>query len=245
MVVKVVKDMNLLEKEIKNLNETIIEKDKLKEIIKKHYPHYIDTSINWVIYELNRKRIITRLNNREYILGFLKEYKYEGLSDISLDLIERFKKEFNEINIVVYETFILNEWINHLVSRNIVIVEVEKYFIKDIFRYIQNINSHTLFNPSKDDLYLYKDAKIIVNPLVTQAPINKKDKTIKIEKLIVDLFTSDSINGFISEAEKESVIRSIIKKYVVNEQTILAYAKRRKNYDALKDLLDKVKRNED
>lgn len=238
-----VSEMNLLEKEIKNINETIIKKDELKEIIKKHYPHYKDSSINWLIYRLNEKQIITKLNNREYILGFLKEYQYKEFSDISRDLIKKFKSDFADINIVVYETFMLNEWINHLISRNIVIVEVEKYFIKDIFRYIQNIYSKTLFNPTKDDLYLYKDTMIIVNPLVTQAPINKSDKTIKIEKLIVDLFTSDSINEFISEKEKEDVIKSIIKNYVVNEKTILAYAKRRRNYDTLKYLLDDIKRD--
>lgn len=198
-----------------------------------------------MIYKLNKKKVITKLNDREYILGFLKEYKYKGFSDVNLDLTSKFREEFNDINIAVYESFILNEWINHLISRNIVIVEVEKYFTKDIFRYVQNIYSNTLFNPTNDDLYSYKDAIIIVNPLVTQAPVNKKDKTIKIEKLIVDLFTNDIINEFISEAEKEDVIRSIIKNYVVNEKTILAYSKRRGNYDAIKHLLGDIKRNED
>lgn len=237
--------MNILENELEFLGDKIIEKDKLKEIIKKNYPHYKDSSINWVIYKLVKKNIITKLNNHEYIKGYLKEYKYKWFGDASFDLINKFKKEFGDINIAVYETNLLNEWINHLISRNIVIVEVEKYFVKDIFRYIQNIYPNTLLNPSNDDLYLYKDTMIIVNSLVTQAPINKNEKTIKIEKLFVDLFTKDIINEFISEVEKEEVIRSITKNYVINETTILAYSKRRKNYNTIKQILNDIKKGED
>lgn len=237
--------MDILEKEIKNLAGPIIKKERLEEIIKRHYKYYKESSINWVIYKLNKKHVITKLNNNEYMLGFLKEYKYEDFSEISLDLIKRFKKEFDDINIVVYETFMLNEWLNQLVSRNIIIVEVEKYFIKDIFRYIQNIYPNILFKPTNEDLFLYKDAIIIINPLITQAPVNKKDKTIKIEKLIVDLFSNDIINEFISEREKEDIVKSIINNYVVNETTVFAYSKRRRTYETLKDLFDEIKRNEE
>lgn len=236
--------MNLLQKELKSIDDNIIESDKLKEIIKRTYPHYKDSSINWVIYKLIKNKIITKLNNREYIIGYLKEYKYDGLSDASRNLIDIFKNSFSDINIVVFETFMLNEWINHLISRNIVIVEVEKYFVNDIFRYIQNIYPNTRLNPSHEDLYLYKDITIVVNSLVTQAPINKNDKTVKIEKLIVDLFTKDIINEFISENEKKEVIRSMIKNYVVNDKTIFAYTKRRKNYDIVKEVLDYIKISE-
>jgi hypothetical protein len=84
---------------------------------------------------------------------------------------------------------------------------------------------------------MYNDELVIVKPLASQAPINQKTREIKIEKLIVDLYTKDLINEFISEDEKEDVIQDIFKKYLVNQKTIFAYAKRRNNTDLLKKIL--------
>lgn len=82
--------MNLLEKELEILDDNIIRRNKLKEIIKRNYPHYKEVSINWVIYKLVKNKVITKLNNNEYIIGYLKEFKYEKISDTSLDLINKF-----------------------------------------------------------------------------------------------------------------------------------------------------------
>jgi phosphoserine phosphatase len=84
---------------------------------------------------------------------------------------------------------------------------------------------------------MYEGELIIVTQLISQAPIYQKNRDIKIEKIIVDLYTKDLITEFINEDEKNDVIENIFKSYPVNMKTVYAYAKRRNNLDIIKTAL--------
>jgi len=144
----------------------------------------------------------------------------------------------------MYESTCLNEWVNHQVSRAVIFIEVEKYYMMDIFRVIQEKYMNVLFKPNQDTLYRYQGDLIVVSQLFTQAPINRQERTIKLEKLIVDFYTHDLINEFITDDEKEDVIDLMFQTYVINYKTVIAYAKRRKNEDKVISALLNLKINE-
>ncbi len=215
-----------------------INRDELYQLIRQQHPSYKDASIRWVIYGLVKKGLISKIHQNQYLMGWANIYHQQNSSEERNRIVSYLNKKFPNIRIAVYESTLLNEWVNHQIARNIIFVETEKYFMNDVFRSIyEKFSGKVLLNPNKEDLNMYNDELVIVKPLNSQAPINNKTRDIKIEKLIVDLFTKDLINEFISEDEKENVIQDILKKYRVNQKTIFAYAKRRNNADLLKKIL--------
>lgn len=226
----------LIEERINRLGvKTIISRDALYKIIREGYPNYKDTSVRWVIYTLVNQGVISRLNPTQFIVGKIKNYYQKNGSEERDKVVDVLNKAFPHIRIVVYESTLLNEWVNHQVSRKVIFIESEKYFTNDIFRFIyNNFSTRVLLNPTKEDLYMYDGEILIVCPLISQSPINLKTRDIKIEKLIVDLYTKDLITEFVSEDEKDDVIREICKAYAINVKTVYAYAKRRNNLDIIK-----------
>ncbi len=244
MYLKVVISMNLLLEELKKYEKKKITSDILIGIIKTYYPHYKDTSIRWIIYELSKKNVITKISSQLYFIGKLKVYNPLFSNVLSKDIKKLLETKFSDIKFVMYESTCLNEWVNHQVSRAVIFIEVEKYYMMDIFRVIQEKYMNVLFKPNQDTLYRYQGDLIVVSQLFTQAPINRQERTIKLEKLIVDFYTHDLINEFITDDEKEDVIDLMFQTYVINYKTVIAYAKRRKNEDKVISALLNLKINE-
>lgn len=220
----------------------ILHRDDLYQLIRTFYPSYKDSSIRWVIYRLVRAGIISKLNSTKYIIGKKNTYQQQSSSDERDKIISALDKTFPNIRVVVYESTLLNEWVNHQIARRVIFIESEKYFINDVFRYIYNrISTKVLLNPKKEDLYMHDGDLIIVTQLISQAPINLKKKDIKVEKLIVDLYTKDLITEFISDDEKEDVVEALFKTYPVNVKTIYAYSKRRNNLNTIKAVISNYK----
>lgn len=223
----------------------IIDRDNLCKLIKEAYPKYKDTSIRWVIYDLAKKGIITKLNPTQYMIGHLDIYHQKNASDERREIDDYLNQVFPNIRFVVFESTLLNEWLNHQIARKVIFIEVEKYFINDVFRMIyNNFSTKVLVNPNREDLYMYEGELLIITQLISQAPVNQQLRDVKIEKLIVDLYTKDLINEFINEDEKEDVIESIFKTYPVNMKTVYAYAKRRGNIDIIKKVISSYETRE-
>lgn len=207
----------------------IIPKIKLIEIIKQETNYDKDASIRWVIYQLVKEGLITKLDSKNYIKGHLKKYNPSYDSEIKLKIEKLLKNVFPELTIVVYESTMLNEWLNHQVARNVTFVEVDKFYTQNVFQEIkQELRQTVLLNPKVDDYYTYaENDMVVIGNLITQAPKNKNSFNIRLEKLIVDLFSSDLITEFISHSEYENLLESLFKDYLINTKTLIAYAKRR------------------
>jgi len=171
----------------------------------------------------------------------LKEFFPKNESKRKKEVNEFVREKYSNLDIIIYESTILNEWLNHQVSRNIIFVEVEKFYMEDVFASLRDyFKNDILLNPSIDDYYLYaKDDMIVVSNLITRAPMHKNSYEIRIEKLIVDLFSNDLISEFFSHSEYGSIINSIFNMYKVNIKKIFSYAKRRNLSDKLEQYVNK------
>lgn len=231
-----------IEERILNSETKVLKRDYLYQLIREFYPNYVDASIRWVIYRLVSKGVISKLDATHYIIGKINTYYQQNESDEKRKIINALNRSFPNVRVVVYESTLLNEWVNHQIARKVIFIEVEKYFINDVFRFIYNrFPKKVMLNPNNEDLYMNDGEIIIVTKLITQAPINLKTRAIKIEKLVVDLFTKDLITEFVSEDEKEDIIQAIFKTYPINVRTVYAYAKRRNNYDEINNMISKYK----
>ncbi len=217
-------------------------KEDLVNYLKKTTNYEKKSSIRWVIHELVKSGKITKIDSEHFFNGVLKEFFPKNESERKKEVKDFVKEKYSNLDIIVYESTVLNEWINHQVSRNVIFVEVEKFFMEDVFTSLrEHFNNDFLLNPSIDDYYLYaKDDMIIVSNLITRAPIHKDSREIRIEKLIVDIFSNDLISEFFSHSEYDTVINSVFNMYKVNIKKAFSYAKRRN----LSEKLEKYVKNQ-
>jgi len=222
-------------------NSKYILKEDLVDYIKKSTDYEKDSSIRWVIHELVKSGDITKVDSKHYYKGVLKDYSPKVQTEKKKLLKKLISKKYPKLDIVIYETKIFNEWINHQISRNVIFVEVEKYYMQDVFTYLRNhITDKILLNPTTEDFYLYaEDNIIIVSSLVSRAPMNKESYEIKVEKLIVDLFSNDLVSKLFSQSEYATIIDNLFRTYKVNIKTIYSYAKRRNLIDITKKFVKK------
>jgi polyhydroxyalkanoate synthesis regulator phasin len=222
-------------------NSKYILKEDLVDYIKKSTDYEKDSSIRWVIHELVKSGDITKVDSKHYYKGVLKDYSPKVQTEKKKLLKKLISKKYPKLDIVIYETKIFNEWINHQISRNVIFVEVEKYYMQDLFTYLRNhITDKILLSPTTEDFYLYaEDNIIIVSSLVSRAPMNKESYEIKVEKLIVDLFSNDLVSKLFSQSEYATIIDNLFRTYKVNIKTIYSYAKRRNLIDITKKFVKK------
>ena len=210
-------------------NSKYIIKEDLVDYIKKSTDYEKDSSIRWAIHELVKSGEVTKVDSKHFYKGQLKDYSPKVETKEKKVIKKHIKEKYPNLDVVIYEMAIFNEWLNHQISRNVIFVEVEKYFIEDVFTFLRNhITNKILLNPTSEDYYLYaEDNMVIVSSLITRAPMNKKSHEIRLEKLMVDLFSGDLVSKLVSQSEYEAIIDSIFKMYKINIKTIFAYAKRR------------------
>ncbi len=210
-------------------NSKYILKEDLVDYIKKFTDYEKDSSIRWVIHELVKSGDITKVDSKHYYKGVLKDYSPKVETKKKKLLKKLISERYPELDIVIYESNIFNEWINHQISQNVIFVEVEKFYMEDVFTYLRDhITNKILLKPTTEEYYLYsEDDIVIVSSLVSRAPMNKKSYEIKAEKLIVDLFSSDLVSKLISQSEYATIIDNIFRMYKVNIKTVYSYAKRR------------------
>ncbi len=215
----------------------IITFDELCKTIKKEKGY---TTLRACINEVNNmieNKKIYKISSDIYKYGTKKAFSIQK-SKINNDIINDIIKNY-DIDFIVWNIFVLNEWLNHLINSNIVILEVEKIYMEFIFEHLKG-KYNILINPSENEIYNYStDNTIILKPLISKAPINVKEKSPKIEKIIVDIFSDKIINSFYEGSERPKIYEQIFSTYAVNYKTLFAYAKRRSIYEEFKAYLKK------
>lgn len=210
-----------------------ISKDDLFDLIQDNYKVKKSKTYE-IVNELINAGYIHRVTSNIYSLEKKKEYRYD-LTNYAIKLNSVLKKY--GIPYIIYETNILNEWLNHLLNNNYIIVEVENDYLSFIFDYLkENGFKNILLNPDINELDKYKeDNSIILISYPKYAPI--KDEYILIEKLIVDLFSNKIIKSIYEENELNEIYKQIFETYKIDFKKVFSYAKRKKKYDKFYDYL--------
>ena len=177
-----------------------------------------------------RDKIIQRVSRNQYALYREDTAKndYSAIETSEGAAVKSFlAKQFPQLDYAVWETYALNEFLNHQLARNHIFVEVEKPLEESIFAALRQWTNYTvLLKPSGNDLYLYSgDLTIIVSTLTSEAPIAKHE--IRIEKLLVDLLANKLISQIISPSEIPNIFTMAFSRYNINRSALLRYARRR------------------
>lgn len=199
-----------------------------------------------LIKKLIEDGIITKICNNQYKIVNKRKYHIYREYDNTKDLINLLKEI--RYDYIIYNITFLNEWLNQLIGKNTIFIEVDKKYVNSIYELlVDNEYKNVLVNPSMQEIEKYSLSDlIIIKPLYSRSPINRKEKSFTLEKIIVDLFVDDILKKYYSTSELPWIYKQMFKEYAIDEYSLNTYLTRRrikeKFYEFLKtnDLENKI-----
>ena len=162
-------------------------------------------------------------------------------SDRAIQLINILSQAYPHVSFTVFETTLMNEFLNHLVAQNTVFIQAEKESSIFLFRFLQEQGYRDLmYKPSGKDFSLCwtKDC-IVISDLISEAPIlDNAPHRISLEKLLVDMYTDKLISTTYSKAEFLDVLQMACSRYQLDKAKTLRYASRRNRGKEFTQLLE-------
>lgn len=185
--------------------------------------------------------VLTRIGRGKFILGKTKIY-YPEVSTKLKTLYNKLKKEFPYVDICIWNTSILNEFMKHQPGVFSFIIEAEKEVIQSLFYFIKELKYPVFIEPTSDilDKYLPIDKEaFIIKSLVSESPTQLVNgiTTVSIEKLLIDIFCDDIIFSAQQGAEMRTIFNEAFSKYTVNQSKMLRYASRRRKKEVFQEYL--------
>lgn len=215
----------------------------LIDVLKEKRSGLAESSYHWIISVLVRNELLDKRGYDAYALCHdekAREYR-PMYSDAATTLISEISEKFPYINFTVFETTLMNEFLNHLIAQNTVFVQTERDAGKFVFRYLQEKGyQNLLYKPSDNDFELYWNRDcIVVTDMVSEAPLSGDNPhEITLEKMLVDMYADKIISGTYSRAEYADVIEQADRIYNIDRVRMLRYAKRRNKKDVIKKYLE-------
>ena len=200
-------------------------------------------SVGWIIKEGLKSNILFKVGadcysrKKETRGTYLPRY-----SNFSIELLSKMEERFPELEFTLFETLLLNEFVNHMYAQNVLVLQVEKDLCPFTFDFLNELfPGKVLFNPSSEDLGRYKsDNCIILENRISEAPFDKKyPHFITMEKLLVDTVSDKAFKDLIPTSEVRNIYENAKLIYKSDLTKIKRYAKRRNAWTKVEALLEK------
>lgn len=153
------------------------------------------------------------------------------LSESEIRIFNSIKREFPFLDICIWNSKWLNEFMIHQPGIFYTLIEVEKDAMESVFYFLQTKANNVFMDPSESLLARYAQSKdnIIITNLVTEAPTQKIDKVVSVtlEKMLVDVFCNSIIFSAQQGHEMEVIFQTAFDKYIVDQAKMMRYAGRR------------------
>ena len=221
----------------------VYSRNEMITLLQTSLPALNNGSYQWALGSLLKSGQVNRIGYNEYALPGEKSLPTysPAYSDLAEEVMKKAEARFPGIQFTVFETVLMNEFLNHLIAQNTVFLQAEKEIGVFIFRYFQEeANYHLLYKPTKKDFYLYwqRDC-IVITDLISEAPLSlTQPHRITIEKILVDIWCDKLISGTYSAGEYPDVLAQAFAKYQIDRPRLLRYARRRNKENEILRILD-------
>ena len=191
-----------------------------------------ESTFRWTLYNMLQKQEIFRTGYDSYITKRPEKcsiYK-PHYSDRARAVMELLEENYSGLNFVMFESVLLNEFLNHQIAQNTMYVQVEKEVSSYIFDVLQEkYNGNILYKPGKKEFDKYwRRGCIVVLELISQAPLSQETPhEIVAEKMLVDIIAEKSIAATFSPSELPFIFENVIGNYQVDKRRVDRYAGRR------------------
>lgn len=204
----------------------------LVTLLAKDFPNMSKNSYHWAIGGMLRSGMLVRSGYNSYLRPSecTKTVYMPAYSEESQLLLKKVAEQFPQVKFTIFETVLLNEFLNHLVAQNTVFLQVEKDASLFVFRFLQEEGIfRLLYKPTKKDYSLYWGKEsIVITDMISEAPLLENcPHCICIEKLLVDLYCDRLIGMTFSKAEYRDVMELALSRYAVDRAKMMRYARRR------------------
>ena len=207
-------------------------RSELTKIFQDANPGLTESAFRWTLYNLQKLQKIFRKDYDEYVTiqPAIKPTYRPLYSDKARSLLENMSERFPEIGFVIFESVLLNEFLNHQIAQNTIYIQVEKDFSSYIFDILQEeYPGRVLYKPGKKEFERYwANDCLVVLELTSQAPMNPDAlHEIRVEKLLVDILADKSIAATFSPSEFPQIFENVMQSYRVDQHRLKRYAGRR------------------
>ena len=178
---------------------------------------------------LDRGEII-RVGWNQYTAAAGKECYRHDYSDASRETAGKIMDTYPDAKFQIFEMIQLNQFVNHLIAHNTIIVSVENELIDYVFDTLnKEYPGRVMLKPSPEMYYrYYQDDEIIVRRLPSEAPRGFTEAwQSRIEKIIVDVLVDKFLGRIVPEGEKAAIVDGAYRCYLIDEATMIRYAKRK------------------
>lgn len=206
------------------------------------------STVDWRIYELTKLGILHRVSRGIYSLSETSHFKPEVSHSLKL-LFGIVKNQFPYLNICVWNTKLINEFMLHQPGRFYTILELDKDSMESVFYELKDQGRDVFLNPSEEVLSKYMVSKkdpIIITSLITEAPLEKINgiKTASLEKILVDICSNETLFVAQQGAELTRIYETAFEKYTISETKLLRYARRRNRKEVVERFIKKTKKRQ-
>ena len=199
-------------------------------------------TFQWFIYNMEQKGKIFHIGYDCYSAvrpGTRAKYEPQ-YSNPAQKLMKQLSEKYPLIPFTVFESTLLNEFLNHQIAQNTVFLQVPREIGSFVFDSLKgNHNNPVLYRPGKTDFDRYWTAGCIcILDLVSQYPQNKeKPHHISIEKMLVDIIADKAISMVYSTAEQKDIFYTAHSIYAIDDKRMLRYAGRRHSRERIDKLI--------
>lgn len=190
-----------------------------------------DNSYIWTVGDLVKEGILQHEGRNQYFLPGKPRKPYIPLYSVEAQTIRfQVSSRFPLTGFTVFESMLLNEFLNHLIARNTIFIQVNRPLGASVFDFLrEHTEKLVLYQPSTKDFTKYwKPDSIVVLDWTSEAPLNPSaPHDITIEKMLVDIYCDKSIRMVYSSAEYPTIVQDVYERYPVDTVRLLRYARRR------------------
>lgn len=219
----------------------IYPRKELISIMKNENSEMSDNSLIWMIGDLVKRGKLVHIGRDQYALSGCKKDEFSPVySQSAVDIKNHIAGKYPAIGFTVFESTLLNEFLNHLIARNTIFIQTERDTSAFIFDFIrENVQPNVLYKPSEKEYSRYwQPDMIIVLDWTSQAPLNlSAPHDITAEKMLVDIYCDKTIRLTYSGSEYKSIVNAVYDRYNVDTVRLLRYAGRRNKTEEIKTFL--------
>ena len=226
-------------------NSAISYKD-LFPFIQKEFPSLAEKTIDWKIYQLKSKGILSHISRGIYSLRKKNDFTPE-LSPYLKRIFKKVKRDLPLINFCIWDSRWFNEFMIHQIFRYYIVVETEKDAADSVFNILTGFSKNVFLNPDRETFRRYisnYSEVIIVKSLISEAPLLEIENIMvpSIEKLLIDCLTDVDLFAA-QQDELDNIYQMVFQKYPVNTNKISRYARRRGQIDELENKIEHLNLN--
>ena len=217
------------------MDTEIITEKEIIDIFKRENSEISGIDLKWKLFHYCKDNGLQSIGVQRYA-KVSAVYAYE-LGTMAEGIRSKLKSQYPEIKVSVWESRILNEWLNLLIAKNTIFVETPKVFLETIYDVLSEYTESTmiLVNPKAEEYYRYqRDDLVVLKTMVDRAPVTESGH-LTIEKLFVDLLCDKLLTEMFDGSTVKELIQDASATYAVNEKKLLAYARRRGRYDEISE----------